>query len=141
MKLYHPTWAKILILPAMILLLCIGYIPIFAIFFEDNPDYHCLYIVLPIAIFFTYFSFRGYTLHKYRDVTVEFKSNNQIVVEEKGRRQVLCKEDISYHNYKSLTYIELYDKDNKKFAAFDHIYPNVEKFIMWAENHLSKRSG
>ena len=138
MKLYHPKWAKFLILPAIILLLCISYTPIFILFFEDNPNYQSLYIMLPIAIFFTYFSFRGYALHKYRDVSIEIKSNSQIIVKEKGRSQVIDNADISYKNYKTLTFIELFDKNNNKFAAFDHIYPNVETFIRWARKSLNK---
>jgi hypothetical protein len=137
MKIYHPTWSKYLILPALLLVICIGCAPIITLLFEENPNYESLYFFLPLALFFTYFSFRGYALHKYRNVTVEINSMMQIVVMDKEGTAIFDKSDILYKNYKMLTFVELFNKDKKKIAAFDHIYPNVEEFLKWAKNHLT----
>lgn len=75
-------------------------------------------------------------MFKYRDVIVAINSNNQISIEDKNGTVILEKTDVLYKNHKMLTFVELFNKDNKKVAAFDHIYPDVEEFIRWAEYHL-----
>lgn len=138
MKIYHPIWSKHLILPALILALFIGYAPIITLFFDDYPRYETLYIFLPLAILITYFSFRGYVLHKYRNVTVEINSDTKVSVIDKNGALIFDKSDIFFKNHKTLNFVELFNKDKKKIAAFDAIYPNVGDFTEWAENHLTK---
>lgn len=111
-----------------------------SILLSPKPENFVILVAFALlAIFFTYFSIKGYELHKYRNVVVEIDENKGIIISEGTKVLNMLTEDLLYKNYKMLTMIELYDRNGNKIAAFDHIHPNVKVFLEWAKDNLEQK--
>ncbi len=138
MKIEHPKWSKILIIPGILFCIGVAIIPVLIFFMEGMQSYRIL-ILTPASLLFAYMAFLGFDLYSYRNVGLEITDDSNFMIFSDSQKSTkLSGEDVSYKLMNRMQLIYFYNKmTGEKLAVFDHIFPNCKNVIDWVHGHLT----